>query len=116
MRLTLIGSSLLLVLSAANAFAEPGGQRRDAVRAYQAQHITLERNERRNEQPVQPQPDLPRSRGFGLPDTSGYGALENWSNPSFDGPSKQGRLTPEARRALRRQIGEVGHDIYTPER
>lgn len=114
MRLTLIGSSLLLILGTANAFADVDEQRRDAVRAYQSQYAVLERNELRNRQEVQPQPDLRRHREFDLPDTSGYDALEDRSGSSFGGSGKQGRLTPEARQTLRRQINEVGHDIYAP--
>jgi hypothetical protein len=30
--------------------------------------------------------------------------------------SRQGRLSPEERQALRRQIDEAGHDIYRPRR
>lgn len=31
-------------------------------------------------------------------------------------PRKQGKMTPEERRALRRQINEAGQDIYVPKR
>jgi hypothetical protein len=39
-------------------------------------------------------------------------------DPSSGGPDgrKHGKLSPEERRALRRQINEAGQDIYTPRR
>ncbi len=46
----------------------------------------------------------------------------NWDagpGPSYNPPPEQrrpGRMSPEERRALRRQINEAGQDIYAPRR
>jgi hypothetical protein len=53
---------------------------------------------------------------LGLPDTSGYGGQMEGSSNASDYPRRQGRMTAEERRALRRQIDEVGHDLYAPRR
>jgi hypothetical protein len=88
--------SLTLVLSASTltVFANPGQGRseRDAVRAVRQQQDAAERNE--------PQ------------------AGRTYQSPEFDRSSseesfkKQSRLSPEERRALRRQINEAGQDLY----
>ncbi|MGH8808957.1 MAG: hypothetical protein ACREX0_13870 [Noviherbaspirillum sp.] len=116
MRLKQIGVSLLLILGAANAFAAPAAFRhdgRDAVRAYQVQGMAMDRHDPRN-QPQMPQQNERRRREFAPPDSSGSGAQGD--PQSFDNGRRQGRMTPEERRALRRQIDEVGHDIYAPKR
>lgn len=56
-----------------------------------------------------------RSRDAGLPDSSGSGESADNSAAS-DANRKQGKLSLEERRALRRQIDEAGHDIYSPKR
>ncbi len=40
----------------------------------------------------------------------------NPANGNNDAAQKRSRLTPDERRALRRQINEAGHDIYVPGR
>ena len=58
-----------------------------------------------------------RSKDLGLPESSGSGEQgDNQTNASSDGARRNGRLSPEERRALRRQIDEAGHDIYAPKR
>lgn len=118
MRLKHIGFSLLLVLGMANTFAGPAGYRGEsfnAVRTYQMQGFTFDRGERR------PMPQSDRETGRrdnrdqALPDSSGYGA-QGEAAPPPDNMRKQGRLSPEERRALRRQIDEAGNDIYRPKR
>ncbi len=87
-----IGAFLLFIFSAAAAIAGPGGQQsdaRNAVRAYQIQEASIDRGHWQDPSRVQPQPESPRVK-------------------------EQGRMTPEERRTLRRQINEVGHDIYSP--
>ncbi len=122
MRFKHIGVSLLLILDAAHALAEPGAYRRDGrdtVRAYFLQNTTVERGEQRNEQQSQRPSERFRGRESGLPDSSGYsapGEPNSSSNSSSELNRRQGRLTPEERRALRRQIDEAGHDIYSPKR
>jgi hypothetical protein len=58
-----------------------------------------------------------RSRDAGLPDSSGSGdPADNQANAASDANRRQGKLSVEERRALRRQIDEAGHDIYAPKR
>ncbi|RJF95377.1 hypothetical protein [Noviherbaspirillum saxi] len=118
MRLEHIGIFSLLILGLANAFAEPGEARyvgREVVRAFQVQNAALDRGEYRNGQPVQG--DRRRGRELNGQDTSGYGAPNDGrGSETADNSRRQGRLSPEERRALRRQIDEVGHDIYAPKR
>lgn len=121
MRLLRLGSFVLLMFGLATASADPGGNLRDAreaVRAYHIQSVTLERSMPREPQQAQQQE---RSRQvFGIPESSGYGAAGDAQSPQAnqqaDNQRRQGRMTPEERRALRRQIDEVGHDIYHPKR
>jgi hypothetical protein len=113
-----IGLFILLALGMASSFAGPGAQRRDDLRGtlFHAQSTSLERDEARPGQQVQAQREYRQSPEFGLPETSGYGGqIESNSNAS-DYPRRQGRMTVEERRALRRQIDEVGHDLYAPRR
>ena len=120
MQLKRFGVLLLLVSSSAAVFGEPGGQRsdaRNAVRAYHIQNAAMDRGNWQDPTPVQPQPERRRAREPDLPQSSGYGApAEGQGNTAADNNRKQGRLSPEERRALRRQIDEVGHDIYAPKR
>ena len=124
MRLNRISFLFILALGAANAFAQPIEQgrdaRRDAIRAYQVQVVTMDRNPSHPQQaPVQTQQE-PRRTGFGMSGSSGYNSSgdsqSNQANQTNDNTRRQGRMTPEERRALRRQIDEAGHDIYTPRR
>ncbi len=58
-----------------------------------------------------------RSRDSGLPDSSGSGdPADNQANATSEVNRRQGKLSLEERRALRRQIDEAGHDIYAPKR
>jgi hypothetical protein len=120
MQLRQIGVLFLLILDSATVFAEPGGNRldaRNAVRAYHIQNAAMDRGSWQEPQQVQPPADRRRPKEADLPQSSGYGApAEGQANTAADNNRKQGRLTPEERRALRRQIDEVGHDIYTPKR
>lgn len=105
------------MLGVAGAFADPGDYRRDAreaVRAYHIQSIILERNLPRDSQQGMLPPERPR-QGTDEPESSGYGSAgETQSNyQQADKQRRPGRMTPEERRALRRQIDEVGHDIYS---
>lgn len=119
MRFHRFGSFLLLVFGATSAFADPGYPRRDAreaVRAYHIQSVTLDRNLPR--EPVQNIPPERRREGAGVPESSGYGSSGDAQSNSQQAENmrRQGRMTPEERRALRRQIDEAGHDIYSPKR
>lgn len=120
MRLHRIGSCLLLTLCAATAFAEPGGNRRearDAVRAYHIQSVNLERQVPQPP-PIQAVPQERRRTNPAVPESSGYGSSGDGQSNSqqAENARRQGRMSPEERRTLRRQIDEVGHDIYSPKR
>jgi hypothetical protein len=121
MRFHRFGSFLLLVFGAANVLADPGHPRRDpreAVRTYHIQSVTMDRNLPR--EPVQNIPPERRREGTGMPESSGYGSSGDGQSHSQQAENMrrqgQGRMTPEERRALRRQIDEAGHDIYSPKR
>jgi hypothetical protein len=63
-------------------------------------------NERQPQGPEQQDPNA-RRRAYGGRDEGQY-------NPAQAAPQqKNGKLTPEERRALRRQINEAGQDIYS---
>lgn len=120
MRPTLIGISFLLILGSAAASAQSGGYRRDgmnAVRAYQMQGFAFERSGQRDERqtPSGNERRPGREREPGAPDSSGYGAQGDGGAAS-DHTRKQSKMSPEERRALRRQIDEAGQDIYTRKR
>lgn len=119
MRIKQIGFFLLLLTGTASVAAMPADGRgaRETVRAYYAQDISSDRNDARNRQAV-PQPALPpRNREFNVPDSSGSGTQAgNQSGSSGEQGRRQGKMTPDERRALRRQIDEAGHDIYVPKR
>jgi len=120
MRIKPVCVSLPLIAVVASAFAEPEGfgrTPREAVRAYHVQSAALDRNGQRIPQQGQQFPEQRRDREGGLSDSSGYGAQgSGQSNSSADNMRKQGKLSPEERRALRRQIDEAGHDLYAPRR
>lgn len=119
MRLTPIGISILLLLGAANAFAEHREYRRDgmnAVRAYQMQGSAYERSEQNRAQQAEQEIDRRHNGGFGVPDSSGYSTQGESAHDPSDNMRRHGRLSPEERRALRRQIDEAGQDIYRQKR
>lgn len=97
--------------------AEPGGHHWNEgamVRVSQLQSTAMEISVPGRVQQGQPQGEPRHHRFIGLPDTSGYSA--SGDSNSQDNPRRQGKLSPEERRALRRQIDEVGHDLYSPKR
>lgn len=112
------GLFFLLLLGMADSFAGPDGPRRDELRGavFHTQSTALERGEVRRDQPIPIQGEAGRQREFGLPETSGFTAQTERNANASDYPRRQGRMTLEERRALRRQIDEVGHDIYAPAR
>lgn len=116
MRPIFIGISFLLILGSAASSAQPGGYRRDgmnAVRAYQMQGFAFERSgPQRDERQAEAEHERRRSREA---DSSGYGAQGDGRAES-DQTRKHGKLSPEERRALRRQIDEAGQDLYTRKR
>jgi hypothetical protein len=81
---------LLTIGMSSLTHARPGRDERDAARAERREQF------RRPDAPQDVRPAPP-------PDQA-------------DGNRRQGRMSPEERRALRRQINEAGHDIYAPRR
>lgn len=110
--------SILLSVGSASALADVGGfgrSSRDAVRAFQVQNIHLERGQQHLQMPSQS--DRRENRPDPAQDSSGYGGQpDNQASQTADNARRQGRMSPEERKALRRQIDEVGHDIYAPKR
>lgn len=119
MRLIKIGILFALILGMASTFAGPVGYRSDGlnvIRTYQMQGFVFERAEPRGMPQAERENDHYRNNhGAARQDSSGYGNRGNAGSAS-DNAQKQGKLSPEARRALRRQIDEAGQDIYKPKR
>jgi hypothetical protein len=113
-----LGLFLLVVLGTADSFAGAGVQGRDDLRGalFRTQSASLDRDDRSAAQQVDTQREYRQPQEVGLPQTSGYGGPMETGANSSDYPRRQGRMTVEERRALRRQIDEVGHDLYTPRR
>lgn len=112
MRTQISGFLLLLALIANSAWAQSSLAMRETGRFTPVQSAVLEEGE---QHPAQAQLNERRARDFELPDVGNYPQ----SGTDFSAPDnsrKHGRLSPEERRALRRQINEVGHDLYTPKR
>lgn len=116
MRLEPFFLSLALVAIALPAQSDPLHRRgeREAVRAFYLQQTSNDRNPQQEDpqQQFQRQNDNTRGQIFAMPDTSGYSAPAD----NNEQRRRAGRMSPEERRALRRQIDEVGHDIYAPKR
>jgi hypothetical protein len=101
----------LLALGMASAFAQG---RRSGFTFYEQQ--AAQSQGMPGSEP-QRQGDGRRMRGFAFPESSGFGANgDNSSGNAGDASRRPGKLSPEERRALRRQIDEAGHDIYRPRR
>lgn len=117
-----ISVCILLIAGIVDASANAGGNRRNEQRDYfmrlfQVQSADGERSSPHGEPQMQSHAERRRSREDGPPDSSGTGnQMDNSSTNPPEAPRKQGKLSPEERRALRRQIDEAGHDIYPPRR
>lgn len=118
MRITKILLALIIASCATcawYAWADPvqRNSQRDVIRAYHLQYVMPERNGQPQEVQGERQAERRVSGDYGFPESSGDGS-------QGDGMSefnrKQARMSPEERRALRRQINEVGQDIYRPKR
>lgn len=103
---------LLLTVGAVNAFANPAQRQewRNELREIHEQQI-LERQDQ-----AQPPRAGHRRTEFENAESSGPGAQGNASssNAVVDDARRPGRMSPEDRRTLRRQINEAGRDIYAP--
>ena len=96
----------LLLIGMGSAFANPGAQQEEkqAAKAAHREQVAQEqaqRGERQGQHPVAED----RRHAAGQPDGAGT------QSPSGV-PQRPGRMTPEERRDLRRQINEAGQDIY----
>ncbi|HVL77470.1 MAG TPA: hypothetical protein VM406_15770 [Noviherbaspirillum sp.] len=100
MRLSILGFFLLSYMLAVPALADSGV--RDAVRMSHLQNSAPGQMERRG------------AREFRIPEVSGNGQLAD--DAVAEGVRRSGKLSLEERRALRRQIDEAGHDIYSSNR
>lgn len=113
-----IGAIFLIMSGATCALAASGGrvEVRETPRTSLFQRFIFDSNSSRNDR--QMPRDHDRSQNDAWQDTSGYGlAKDNGTqNSNTDNGRKQGKLSPEERKALRRQIDEAGHDIYTQRR
>lgn len=121
MRLSQLGSILALAFCAGTALAQPGGfarPERAGLYAFRYQGGEIEQAGGQGAGVAQPRMrgEERRGRYVTLPDTSGYGALNENGTSSGDNGRRPGRLSPEERRALRRQIDEAGHDLYSSKR
>lgn len=104
----------MLMMGIGNSYANPGQRQelREDARVIQFQQILEHREQGRGERQVQ-KADRPRPGESGSSEGGGQNAQEN---AAPDEARKPGRMTPEERRALRRQINEAGRDIYAPPR
>lgn len=102
--------SLLLMAGMMSAYANPGQRQnwRDDVRAVQLQQTFEQRGQGNGEQ-------VKKDERRPAKESSGFGA-GGQGNTAPEESRKPGRMTPEERRALRRQINEAGRDIYAPTR
>ena len=70
----------------------------------------------------EPRQQIPGEGRRGLPEAPGNQARRGFEPEQnanqFPGQARQpgSRMTPEERRAMRRQINDAGHDIYSPQR
>ncbi|GIZ51170.1 hypothetical protein [Noviherbaspirillum aridicola] len=118
------GLSLLLITFSAQAgAAEPAVYSRESqegVRTILLQNMALDRSPGRHPpaQFLAPMPVERRAAENVFPDpASAMGARLSDANPLPQENVRRTRsLSVEERRALRRQIDEVGHDIYAPRR
>ncbi|GAB3550952.1 hypothetical protein GCM10027343_34580 [Noviherbaspirillum agri] len=118
MRVRQIGIPLLLILGSAPAFVEASGfwsEGLNAVRTYQMPGFAMDRSDQRRGPSVDRGDDRRQERRHGERKSSGDGPQGDFGDQQ-DNANRQSRLSPEQRRALRRQIDEAGQDIYTPKR
>jgi hypothetical protein len=102
--------SLALIGCAGSSVAQMFSHR-EAAQAFYTQRAAADNDRRENEHS---RPALENGRGA---DSSGSGQNgDNSSQSSTDASKRQGKMSPEERRALRRQIDEAGHDIYKAKR
>lgn len=112
MRLIQIGFSLLLLSAMANLLAVPVNPEREVDGSYRLHNTGLELSMQDGEQTGQRQANVRHAKYPDLPDSGSYSAQGNLGAGAQEGLRRQGKLSPEERRALRQQINEAGHDLY----
>ena len=114
MKSTLLSIAVLLLLAAgvAGAFAQVEA-RRDADSAFYGEQASPDRG---TTETGWQEPDRRRPRSLYVPEGAANDGNSDNSGDMAAYQHRPGRLSPEERRALRRQIGEVGQDIYAPRR
>jgi hypothetical protein len=101
----IVSIALPLMVGMASACASPGiREERELMHATRQQEKAMQRDE------LQMQRQEERRR-----ETAAM-QQNNPANVVPDSSRRPGRMTPEERRALRRQINEAGQDIYAPKR
>lgn len=112
---------LLLLCGTVASHAGPAGQRMDgwAWSSFRLRSIAADRNDKPGEAPSPRAGEQRRDRYSAFPESSGSSGSSGGQDNSAAAdharrPSRN--MSPEERRALRRQIDEVGHDIYSPKR
>ena len=101
----LIGMALLAALGMGNVLADQRNQDEDRSRA---------RSER--EQNAQDGQNARRNLETRVQDNVRQDPPVDYQRQRDDNGRRNGRMTPEEKQALRRQINEAGHDIYAPRR
>jgi hypothetical protein len=113
-----LAAALLLIFGTANALAQPDETARTERIGAPSLPVLVQLADRGGQGGDQQQRGGGRGRTFGLPENSGFGSNRDYAGRGSgdDSQQRQGKMSPEERRALRRQIDEAGHDIYTPKR
>jgi hypothetical protein len=83
---------------------------------FRMQTAALDRGEQRNNDRLEQAFGERRRADYPGAESSGSSQPDNAAGSSNDNARRQGKMSPEERRALRRQIDEAGHDIYRPKR
>lgn len=108
MRFHSIALPLFLILNAGHAGANSSVSLGQGIRISQSPNLELDGSAQHAAQGER------RRREFTLPDTNSSGSGEDAAES--DSARRQGRLSAEERRALRRQIDEAGQALYPPKR
>ncbi len=121
-----IGIAALLLAGMAGASASHGDnwEQRDAARLERQQQWAQASQARRDEGQGPRQGEQRQYGGGGQAQPGGYGQQQGgfgqppggFGQPPQDDGRRSGRMSPEERRELRRQIDEAGRNIYSPRR
>jgi hypothetical protein len=107
-----LGVFLIVILAGATASASDA-DKWFGVHGFPLRWTALDRGDQRGDR-FAPDAGERRRADFSGADSSGSSQSDNSSGNANDNAKRQGKMSPEDRRALRRQIDEAGHDIYRP--